>query len=374
MKELREILRRAEQIDDGEAVLATLVDVKGSGYRLPGARMLIDRDGNSLGTLSGGCLEADIVERVKHVLESGEPSLVTYDTTVNENSVFGLGMGCRGVSRVLLEPLRNNPALEFIAHCIDRRERGVMSTLIERQDGGELLHDARFFFTESGELPPPKSQTAAELNEFFENVSWDAKSAMREKRSYCKSYPTTMGRLEFFHEVIDRRTALMIFGAGRDAVPLAELAAELGWHVSLIDHRPARASKDLFPTVDRFIVSRPEDLPTDGFAENGSAAVLMNHNLNMDREILSRLIRSNARYIAVLGPKDRAEKMLAEISEAGPEVTEDQLEKIYAPAGLDIGAPTPSTIALSIVAEIQAVFAGREGGFLRNRQGSIYDR
>jgi xanthine/CO dehydrogenase XdhC/CoxF family maturation factor len=183
-----------------------------------------------------------------------------------------------------------------------------------------------------------------------------------------------MGRLEFFHEVIDRRTALMIFGAGRDAVPLAELAAELGWHVSLIDHRPARASKDLFPTVDRFIVSRPEDLPTDGFAENGSAAVLMNHNLNMDREILSRLIRSNARYIAVLGPKDRAEKMLAEISEAGPEVTEDQLEKIYAPAGLDIGAPTPSTIALSIVAEIQAVFAGREGGFLRNRQGSIYDR
>jgi xanthine/CO dehydrogenase XdhC/CoxF family maturation factor len=108
MIELKEILHRVA-VDDGDGtILATLVDVQGSGSRLAGARMLIDRNGKSIGTVSGGCLEADILERARNVLQKGEPTVVSYDTTKDENSLFGLGMGCRGVVRVLLEPARNN--------------------------------------------------------------------------------------------------------------------------------------------------------------------------------------------------------------------------------------------------------------------------
>src|SRR5688572_23116469 len=106
MKEIREILREVEALGDGEkAVLATVVDLKGSGYRLPGARMLIKANGDATGTVSGGCLEADILERAKRVLQAGKAEVFTYDTTADENSVFSLNMGCRGVLRILLEPV-----------------------------------------------------------------------------------------------------------------------------------------------------------------------------------------------------------------------------------------------------------------------------
>src|SRR5688572_10317216 len=131
MKELHEMLRKVKQVPaDDIAILATVVDVQGSGYRRPGARMLIDKDGGSIGTVSGGCLEADVLERARRVLETGEPALITYDTVKNETSVFSLGMGCRGVVRVLLEPARANPIFDFLERCIRQRTRGGMATLI----------------------------------------------------------------------------------------------------------------------------------------------------------------------------------------------------------------------------------------------------
>src|SRR5215203_4481865 len=106
MKEIRDILLQIEGLADSElAVLATVVDLQGSGYRRPGARMLIKADGDSFGTVSGGCLEADVMERAKRVLQSGQAEVFVYDTTADEESVFSLNMGCRGVLRILLEPI-----------------------------------------------------------------------------------------------------------------------------------------------------------------------------------------------------------------------------------------------------------------------------
>jgi xanthine/CO dehydrogenase XdhC/CoxF family maturation factor len=145
MMELRHILERTEADADGDAILATLVDVKGSGYRLAGARMLIDGDGKSIGTVSGGCLEADVLERAKEVRRSGKPAVISYDTTKDDSSVFGLGMGCPGVVRVLLESTRNNDALDFIRTCFDRRKKGAITTLISKSGDVGLELGSRMF-------------------------------------------------------------------------------------------------------------------------------------------------------------------------------------------------------------------------------------
>ena len=135
MKEIQDIINKAAKFSTGEkAILATVVDVVGSGYRRPGARMLIDENGYSIGTVSGGCLEADVLERAKKVLETGEPTVITYDTTQDENSVFGLSMGCRGIVRILLEPFeKENILLKTLANCFRNACNGNLSERLFRR-------------------------------------------------------------------------------------------------------------------------------------------------------------------------------------------------------------------------------------------------
>ena len=372
MMELRHILERTAADPDDRSVLATLVDVKGSGYRLAGARMLIDGNGRSIGTVSGGCLEADVLERAKEVRHSGEPTVVSYDTTKDDsNSVFGLGMGCRGVVRVLLESTRNNDALNFIRTCFGRREKGAITTLISKTGDVGLPLTSRIFSQPSKDGFGLYRKSFAELNGLSTNVSHDAAAALHESRSRSVIYRDANGSLEFFHEVITPPTALFIFGAGHDAVPLARWAANLGWKISVIDHRPAYAAAERFAEADDIIVSRPEAIPDTVFTDVNSVAVVMNHNFDADLGILRRLLGSTCRYIGVLGPKDRTMKLLDELRAEGQDTDR---ENLYAPVGLDIGATTPEGIALSIVAEIQAVLSDRKGGSLKDRQAPIYDR
>ena len=372
MMELQHILTRTAAAQDDHAVLATLVDVKGSGYRLAGARMLIDGNGKSIGMVSGGCLEADIHERAKQVRDTGRPAVVTYDTTKEDsNSVFGLGMGCRGVVRVLLEPTRNNDALDFIRSTFDRREQGVITTLIAKNGDVSLPLASRIFSQASDDPFRSHRQTFAQLNGLSARVSEDAATALHENRSKSMIYRDATGSLEFFHEVVTPPTALFIFGAGHDAVPLARWAANLGWRISVIDHRPAYAAAERFAEADDIIVSRPDAVPDTVFTDVNSVAVVMNHNYEADLGVLRRLLGSTCRYIGVLGPKDRTRKLLDQLRAEGRETDR---ENLYAPVGLDIGATTPEGIALSIVAEIQAVLSGRNAGFLKDRQAPIYDR
>ena len=258
MKELQEILCRVGEMPDGvDAILATVVDVKGSGYRLAGARMLIDRDGKSVGSVSGGCLEADVIERAKKVLSGSEPTVITYDTTKDDNSVFGLGMGCRGVVRVLLEPATRSESLEFVRRCFERRERGIIGTLISKTNGIELPLGSRFYSRPNG-VPENRFDTQTKsLHEFLPFLLDDAASMTEGNRSLSKIYSTPHGDLEFFFETINPPTSILIFGAGHDAPPLANIAKQMGWRVSVIDHRPAWATVERFPTADEVITSRP---------------------------------------------------------------------------------------------------------------------
>jgi len=370
MKELQEIIAKLRELPASErVVLATVVDVRGSSYRLPGARMLIDENGNSLGTISGGCLEADVLERAQKVLQTGIPQVVTYDTRDNENSLFGLQMGCNGVIRVLLEIGRDNRLLEFVKNCFAERRNGSIATLIATPENFELALGTRYFFGNKNltENDSPES-------EFSDELKSAAREVLESKRSRCEIFQTPNGEVEFFVEFITPPVLLFVFGAGFDARPVADFAKDLGWRVSVIDHRPAFATGERFPNADEVLVLPSEKLQGNLTFDENSVAVVMTHNYNRDREILKFLLESKVSYVGALGPKRRTEKLLEELKVEGVNFSAEQLEKLFAPVGLDIGANTPEAIGLSIIAEIQSVLHHREGGFLRRRVNSIYER
>ena len=371
MKEIQEILKRIAQFaDDERAILATVVDVQGSGYRRAGARMLIDANGYSIGTVSGGCLEADVLERAKQVLQTGEPTVITYDTTRDVNSVFGLGMGCRGIIRVLLEPVEKDSFLaKAFQYASDNRFRQFIATMISSSRaviGGKIYYDA--FYQFDFENLPNDVEAFDELKKDCEKFFMENKSAEVREYRIGEDY------FEMFFENINPPLSLLLLGAGFDALPVVRFAKQLGWRVTVIDNRAAFANVERFPEADEIIVSRAEDFPESLFKDENSVAVVMTHNYERDLNILHKLLNSNCRYIGALGPKSRTEKLIAEIRAEGKTFNEWNLENLHAPVGLDIGAETPEEIALAVVAEIKTALSNRRGGFLRERQGAIYDR
>lgn len=363
-KELLEIIKYFEQAEpeSTQTVLATVVDVKGSSYRLPGARMLIGEDGEMFGTVSGGCLEADVLERANRVLQTGAAEVFTYDTTGHDDSVFSLNMGCRGVIRILLE--RPKPEfISFFSRLYNSRRSGLVATLISTKRYGFNI-GARLM------LAGDKLVSCDFNPELTENLLPVSLSVLQEKKS--KLLENDFG--EFFLEYISASVPIVIFGAGADAVPVAETAKNLGWYVTIVDHRAAFANKERFPPADRIILTRPENLGDHLTIDENTVTVVMSHNYEHDKNTLRFLLNSPARYIGALGPKRRTENILRELEETGETFSEDQLNKLYAPIGLDIGADTPESIALAIIAEIKSILSDRNGGFLRRREGSIYNR
>lgn len=361
-KEIQQIIEKLNTFAPNEkAILATVIDVVGSGYRRPGARMLIDKNGFGIGAVSGGCLEADVLERAKKVLQTGEPTVITYDTTKDEDSVFGLGMGCRGIVRILLEEVSNeNIFFELLKTAMDERKSLTMATLISSNAEDQRV-GSRFFRQDSKLI----------INAVNPHIPGELQLRLRDFAAENTAGVETFDFGEVFLETIRPPLNLLLFGAGYDALPLVKFAKELGWRISVVDHRPAYTTSRRLPEADEIFTKNVQDLDDAFFQNENSVAVIMTHNYARDREILPRLLNSKCLYVGALGPKKRTQKILAE---AGETFSAQQLEKLHAPVGLDIGADTPEAIALSIVAEIQAVLKNREGGFLRRRKGSIYGR
>lgn len=370
MKEIREILNEIAFLAEGEkAVLATVVDLKGSGYRLPGARMLIKANGDATGTVSGGCLEADVMERAKRVLETGRAEVFVYDTTADENSVFSLNMGCRGVLRILLEAVDGKSiiirALE-IAH--DRREKQAVATLISATSAIDVNISGRLYFSNVEKFMPEwlpgfleeSDELRNRLEKFFETEA---------SHSY-EVFETKESSFEFAFETIKPPVQLILLGAGADAVPLADTAHGLGWQVKVYDHRPAFVNRERFATSDELVLLE-RDAKLEIRADDLTAIVSMNHNYERDKAMLSAALGTNAFYVGALGPKKRTAQIMDEL---GNPFDDAQLARLRSPAGLDIGADTPEAIAISIIAEIQSVLKHRNGGPLRDRAAPIYDR
>jgi xanthine dehydrogenase accessory factor len=374
MKEVKEILDRVAALGPNEkAILATVVDVRGSGYRLPGARMLILENGETYGMISGGCLESDVLERAKKVLKSGCREVFVYDTTNEENSVFSLNMGCRGVVRILLEAVGSDSALlNNLQRVYDDRNDLTIATLISchAESGAEV--GGRIFYTDEGGMAFDRLSSFLTNSEELRNECTRFHAVGSDYR--LAEFMTAESGFEFAFESIGPPIHVLLFGAGADAIPLARTVSNLGWRLTVFDHRPAFVTSERFPEATRLILADREEAIEKPIADDRTVAVVMTHNYERDVRILPALLKSNVGYIAMLGPKRRTEQMLDEIAADGVSLTREQLARIYAPAGLDIGADTPEGIALSIAAEIQSVLKMREGGHLRNRRGSIYDR
>lgn len=366
-KELQEIITQYQRLEFAavKTVLATVVDVKGSSYRLPGARMLIGENGEIFGTVSGGCLEADVLERARRVLQTGAAEVFTYDTTAQEDSVFSLNMGCRGVIRILLESPKSD-FINFFRELYENHQSGLIASLIATNAENEnVLKVGQHLLFNNGNLAA-SDFTPLTTQEIFS----ECLTAWREKQSRILSTEIE----EFFLEYIAPPVSLFLFGAGFDAVPVYETAKILGWRVVVVDHRVAFANKERFPKADKIIVARSENLAGKLSIDENAVAVVMTHNYEHDKNILRFLLNLNLRYVGALGPRRRAENILTEWRDAGENVSASQMENLYAPIGLDIGADTPESIALSIIAEIKSVLSQRCGGFLRERKGSIYNR
>ena len=373
MQSIQAIVELADSARQGEGsplAMATVVKIRGSAYRRPGARMLMDATGRSAGMISGGCLENDVRQWGKEVVATGVPRIVTYDSTAPEDIVFGLGLGCNGIVQILIEPLSEADGaglLGFLSACVARRQVGRIATVIESDDfplGARLLRwpDASVSSTiDSPEL------SAAIMLAFQETAA---------RRSALREIDLPDGRsASVLLESIAPPVPLTIFGAADDAVPVAQLAKLLGWQVTVIDHRSAYATSDRFPTADAVHCLRPEELAEspDVVLPPESLVVLMTHHFSHDVELLRVLLPRGAAYIGVLGPKSRTERLLDALEADGVTIGTRAHARLHGPTGLDIGAETPEEIAVSIIAEMQAVLAQRSGGALRDRLGPIHE-
>lgn len=347
--------------------LATVVRVEGSAYRRPGARMFVTETKQRTGVLSGGCLEGDVGERALKVIETGEPVVVTYDTTSDDDIVWGLGIGCRGVVQVLIEPasdFRCAGMVQLLADCEQSAQCGAVATVIRSEGKTDVELGARALL-----YPDGTSRSESGFYRMFcgPEVVNELRAAVRGGGSGVSCYESEAASVDVFIEVIEPRLPLVIVGAGDDALPLVTLAKNLGWHTTVVDTRSRPAIVERFNEADEVVLCRAEDVCNRVRLTDRAAVVLMTHNYLQDLEILKTLLNTPLLYLGCLGPRQRTEQMLLEI--AGEIAF---LKQLYAPAGLDIGGDTPIEVAFSIVSEIKAVVSGREGGPLRNRKGPIH--
>lgn len=374
---MKEFLAIVEELEKNElsgktTALATVVEVRGSTYRRAGARMLITQDGRMIGTISGGCLEADVLERAQEVMISGQPMLVTYDTTSDADIVWGLGLGCNGLVRVFIEHLtpQNQPHLvALLSECCRSWQMSVLATVVRVTGQVQEQVRTRLILRQDGSVISHIENSALAAG-----ILADAWEALYSGCTSLKVYQLPAGQAEVFIEALQPPVPLVIFGAGHDAVPVAHFAKELGWHITVVDSRQSYASKKRFPFADAIVLSHPESITKSVTLDSRTVAVVMTHNYLHDRKLLRTLLPSQLRYLGLLGPKSRTERLLEELRVEGFIPTKEQMRRLYGPAGLDIGADTPEAIALSIIAEIQAVIANRSGGLLRDRKGPIHHR
>jgi xanthine/CO dehydrogenase XdhC/CoxF family maturation factor len=371
MKELREILEAWERVRQYHrvAALATIVKAKGSTYRRPGARMLMTKEGGMVGSISGGCLEGDVFEHAKKVMESGQPVVVTYDTTSDDDLVWGLGLGCAGVVHVLIEsvPTEGVSYLAFLAECAHEQRSGVLATAFRVEGKIAAGIGSRFMMREDG------THTATfEDPKLMAVVLRDARETLGTEQSVTREYTLEGGSAEVFIEAVQPPVPLLVFGAGHDAIPLVKLAKEIGWNITVVDSRPAFVSKERFPQADKVVLCDAGEVRKKVSIEKRSVVVIMTHNYAHDRDLLRGLMDVRVRYLGVLGPKIRTDALLADLRKGGTLPEDDWTSRLYSPVGVDIGAETPEEIALSILGEIRAVLSGRTGGLLRSRKGPIH--
>jgi len=327
---------RAHRCDDA-LVLGTVIATEGSTYRKPGAMILIASDGSYCGLISGGCLEADLAAHAASVFTDGVPRKISYDLNHADDFSWGLGLGCDGAIHLLLQRLDAEDGFGFLEK-LDQiwrvKNRGLLSLVTSSDNPDHLVGS---FTLRCGEDIP--------------------NAHAKPRRFWQDSIETSNGEVKQLLIPITPPTALLICGAGHDALPVARLAVEMDWDCTLVDHRSGFARADRFPEACSVLEIPASELGSSLSLDQYDATIIMSHHLDHDRNYLEQTIAAEIPYIGLLGPRARRDRLINEVGAQG----DAKGTHIHGPAGLDIGAEMPKSIALAIIAEIHAFLNGRSG-------------
>ena len=341
-----ELLLERLAATDAASVIATIVATAGSTYRKAGARMLIEADGRMTGLLSGGCLEQDLRERALAVLSRSKAEVIGYDTRGLDDLVFGIGSGCEGAMRILLEPAyAGSRAIAALSAAAARSRAGQDAVLAVIHAGPAPALGTRAWPEQPGAaLAAPLAAACAASVGAGDNGSLAWSESGIDHEAWIQYLPPP--------------PRVLVCGAGPDAELLVAQLRALRFQVTVVDHRPAYARQQRFPGA-AVHAAPPEALGARLAQEPVLAAIVMSHHLASDGAYLTALAASQVPYVGLLGPRPRRERLLAEL---GPERVAALRSRLRGPVGLDIGAVTPEGIALAVASELHAFAAARDGG------------
>ena len=343
---------------DEEIALATLVRVRGSAPRLPGARLCLTRSGHMAGSVSGGCVENDVYQRALQVLDTRRAVVASYG--IADAMAFEVGLSCGGSIDVLVEPFVAEEVWGALRNAVEHHRPVALAVglapaaLIGRKLA--LLDDAR----RVGSIAPGLD----------EQIVAAARARWRHGGSEVLAAPWRGEEASVFIEVVPPPPRLFIVGATHTAIALSRMAQGLGFWVSIIDARGTYATRDRFPAADEILLAPPGEVLGRAGLDAYSHVVILTHDPKFDIPALTHALRSEARYIGVMGSRGTHARRTALLEQDG--FTAADLGRIRAPIGLDIGARTPEEIALAILAEMVAVDHGRAGRPLREKKGAVH--
>ena len=374
MYETEQLTAFLEQLKStGEnAVMATVVRTSGSTYRKEGAKLVISESGQTVGSISAGCLENDVLEIVPQILENSEARLLRYDNTAAEDIIWGLGLGCNGIVEVLVEPVDITPEFDWtetLRAALDKEQAAVVTRFLPTADNTRL-HKRKLLIHADG-------TTRFSLGDPMVD-NWAANTAigLLERRSSATVKFEAEGQdsHDVFFDVISPAPRLVIVGADPDSIPIVAFGRQLGFRVVIVDHRAAFANPERYPQADETIVCWPEELPAKLKIDSNTWLLIKTHNYLRDKDILKFALNSDACYVGQLGPNARVRDLMSDLAKDNVLFADEQLTRLYAPVGLDIGAESPEQIAMSILSEMIAIYNRRQGGFLRAQDQAIHPR
>lgn len=341
-------------------VLVTVVRTEGSTYAKAGRLMLFNGNGEFEGLVSGGCLEGDLAEHASQVLRTRSARVVTYDMrNRDEDEIWGLGLGCDGSISLLLTRLdegNDYQPLAAIAGHVTKDIDAALGIVTDTTSTGVSLG--------ASVVADSRSANVTGLNDsYVDTVASRCREILSQGGTALVREEVAGTEFDVLYHCIPLPPRILILGGGPDAPPLLRLADELGWRITIFDHRATYAAKMEALGIGEVYETRPEQVSRSVTLDQFDAAVVMSHHLQSDRAYLRELMGSTIPYIGILGPPARRKRLLEEMGDTATSLR----DRVYGPIGLDIGADSPESIALAIVSQIHAVLKERTGTHLDQR-------